>query len=108
MVVVLNKTTRIIYWILIFLAFATGLLFYTGDKELKFLILFSGLPFFLFVTGLFGLLWPRIKPAGESTYIIHAIIMGILFLILFLIHTWILLPLFCPDFEPCCGFEMPV
>lgn len=101
MVKVKNKTTEVLYWILIILAVLLGILFYgvlEGDFSLSFLILFSGVPFLLFVVGAFGLLWPRIKPTGDSTYIIHAIVMGVVFFILFLIHTWVILPLLCPDF----------
>ncbi|MGM0933505.1 MAG: hypothetical protein ACQEWD_08690 [Bacteroidota bacterium] len=104
MVKVLTKTTKVIFWILIILAILVGIIVYGGMAEgfsLKFLVLFSGLPFFFFVVGAFGLLWPKIKPAGESTYIIHALVLGVLFFILFLLHTWLILPLICPDFGRC-------
>jgi hypothetical protein len=68
-----------------------------------FLVFFSGVPFFLFVTGLFGLLWPLIKPEGEEIYITHALVMGLLFIVLFFIHVWVLLPRICPEFGSCLG-----
>lgn len=104
MVKVLNKTTRIIYWLLIVLSIVIGYVIYlvlSDNCTFKFLVLFSGLPFLLFVTGFFGLLWPKIKPTGESTYITHAIVTGVLFFILFIIHTWLILPLLCPEFKEC-------
>lgn len=104
MVKVLTKKTRVIYWGSIILAVIIGFIIYGGLEDgfsLKFLVLFSGVPFFFFVIGIFGLLWPKIKPVGETTYITHAILLGVLFFILFLIHTWIILPLICPDFGRC-------
>ncbi|HEY9184599.1 MAG TPA: hypothetical protein VIM94_04680 [Salegentibacter sp.] len=101
MVKVLTKTTRVIFWILIILAIVIGIAIYGGmveDASLKFLVLISGLPFLFFIAGAFGLLWPKIKPTGESNYIIHALILGVLFFILFLLHTWLILPLVCPEF----------
>lgn len=104
MVKVLNRNTRIVYWTLIVLSVVVGYAVYfllSDNCNLKFLVLFSGLPFLFFVTGLFGLLWPKIKPEGESNYIIHAIIMGVIFFVLFIIHTWLILPLLCPGFKDC-------
>ena len=93
-----------IYWAFILLSFVVGFVVYavlSVECNLTFLVLFSGLPFLFFVTGVFGLLWPKIKPAGESTYIIHALIAGVLFFLLFIFHTWIILPLLCPGFKDC-------
>ena len=104
MVKVLNKNSKIIYWILIILSVVVGYVVYSvlsNNCNLKFLVLFSGLPFWFFVTGFFGLIWPKIKPKGESNYIIHAIIMGMFFFLLFIIHTWLILPLLCPGFKEC-------
>ncbi|WP_372918914.1 hypothetical protein [Salegentibacter sp.] len=104
MVKVLTKKTKVIFWILIILAILIGIVIYGGmvkDFSVKFLVLFSGLPFLFFVVGAFGLLWPKIKPTGESTYIIHALVLGVLFFILFLLHTWVILPLICPEFGRC-------
>ena len=95
-----------IFWILIILAVIIGYLVYgliQDQFSMKFLVFFSGLPFLLFVTGLFGILWPKIKPEGDEVYISHAIIIGILFIVLFFIHVWILLPRICPDFGTCLG-----
>ncbi len=104
----LKKSTRnIIYWILLILSLIIGFVFYGILQEhfsLNFLVLFSGLPFLLFVVGSFGLLWSKIKPDGDDgVYISHALIIGILFIILFFIHTWIILPRICPDFGSCLG-----
>lgn len=101
---VLNKTTEIIFWTLIVLAFVLGLIFYgflVDQMSPLFLVLFSGVSFLLFVAGVFGLLWPKIKPEGETRYIARSIEMGIFFVILLFIHTWILLPMSCPDLGHC-------
>lgn len=96
-----NKKIESIYWILVVLGVLIGIIFYgvlESDFSLNFLIFFSGVPFLLFVAGGFGLLWPRIKPTGNTTYITHAIAIGVIFFILFMIHTWVILPLICPEF----------
>ena len=93
-----------IYWAFILLSFLVGYVvysLYSGECNLKFMVLFSGLPFLLFVTGFFGLLWPKFKPTGETNYIIHALIMGVIFFLLLIFHTWIILPLLCPGFRDC-------
>ncbi|MCF4100082.1 hypothetical protein L1I30_00240 [Gillisia sp. M10.2A] len=101
-----HNRAKKIYWILLILAVVIGFLVYGIFQEqfsLKFLVIFSGVPFLLFVTGLFGMLWPAIKPTGDTSYISHAIIAGIIFLIMFVIHTWVILPRICPDFGKCLG-----
>ncbi|SDL37725.1 hypothetical protein [Kriegella aquimaris] len=101
-----KSTHNKIYWILIVLSLIIGISIYGPLKDeftLQFLLFFSGLPFFLFVIGSFGLLWPKIKPDGEEIYIKHALLIGILFIILFFIHVWIILPRICPDFGSCLG-----
>ena len=104
---VLKRNPTSIFWMVLFLSLVLGVLFFLFREQwdhLRLQVLISGLPFWLFVLGVFGLLWPEIKPKGESNYIIHSLAIGVAFLILFLIHVWIILPLFCPDFNPGCGF----
>ncbi|WP_158977960.1 hypothetical protein [Cellulophaga sp. L1A9] len=104
MVTFKKSTTQKIYWILLILSVIVGFVFYGALKEqfsLQFLVFLSGVPFFLFVTGFFGLLWPKIKPAGDEVYISHALLIGLIFIVLFFIHVWIILPLICPDFGAC-------
>jgi hypothetical protein len=48
-------------------------------------------------------LWPKIKPEGDVLYIKHSLTIGLLFLILFFIHVWLILPRICPDFGSCLG-----
>jgi hypothetical protein len=100
-----NKNNKI-FWLLLVLSAIIGFVFYRALQEqfsLQFLMLFSSIPFLLFVTGIFGLLWPKIKPAGDEVYISHALLIGALFIFLFFIHVWIILPLICPDFGACLG-----
>ena len=101
-----NTSHKKIYWILIILSVVIGYVFYVTIKDqfsLQFLVYFSGVPFFLFVTGCFGLLWPKIKPVGDEVYISHSLIIGILFIIMFFFHVWIVLPSICPEFGKCLG-----
>jgi len=101
-----KSTSKKIYWILLILSIIIGFVFYGTMQDqfsLQFLVFFSGVPFFLFVIGCFGLLWPKLKPVGDEVYITHAIMIGVLFIILFFIHTWIILPRICPDFGACLG-----
>jgi len=106
MATVKNGTGKKVYWFLLILSLVIGFIFYGALKDqfsVQFLIFSSGIPFFLFVTGVFGLLWPVIKPAGDEVYISHALLIGLLFIILFFIHVWILLPHICPNFDGCLG-----
>lgn len=102
----MNNLAKTVYWILLVLSVVIGFIVYGIYNEqlgLKFLIIFSGIPFLMFVTGLFGLLWPAIRTTGDATYIIHGLIVGVVFLILFVIHTWVILPRICPEFGKCLG-----
>ncbi|SRX55495.1 hypothetical protein [Aequorivita sp. CIP111184] len=101
---VTKGTSKIIYWVLLLLSFVIGVVFYNllhGQFSMQFLLFFSGVPFFFFVAGVYGLMWPIIKPSGDATYISHAIIVGVFFVILFFIHVWLILPQICPDFGAC-------
>jgi hypothetical protein len=104
MITVKNSTRKMIYWALLILAVVVGVIFYgvlEDEYSMRFLVFFSGVPFFLFVVGVFGLIWPIIKPTGNETYISHALLMGAFFIILFFIHVWLILPLICPEFGDC-------
>lgn len=95
-----------IYWLLLILSLIVGYVFYVslqGKFSLQFLVFFSGVPFLLFVTGILGLLWTKLKPVGEELYIGHALLIGLLFIILFFFHVWLILPRVCPDFGACLG-----
>lgn len=101
-----KNANKKIYWFLLVLSIVTGYIFYgilQNQFNLQFIVFFSGVPFFLFVIGFFGLLWPKLKPAKEEVYISHALIIGVLFIILFFIHVWIILPRICTDFGDCLG-----
>jgi hypothetical protein len=101
-----SNSQKSLYWLLLILSLTIGLVFYSTLKEqfsLQFLVFFSGVPFLLFVTGFFGLLWPKLKPVGDEVYIGHALLIGLLFIILFFIHVWLILPRICPDFGACLG-----
>ncbi|MCL5127696.1 MULTISPECIES: hypothetical protein [unclassified Algibacter] len=99
-----NSRSKIIYWILLILSVIIGVIFYgilQGEFSMRFLVFFSGVPFFFFVTGVFGLMWPIIKPSGDEVYISHALMIGGFFIILFFIHVWLILPQICPHFGEC-------
>ncbi len=101
-----RPTHKKLFWSLIILSIIVGYIFYgvlQDQFSLRFLIFFSGVPFFLFVIGTFGLLWPLIRPEGDEIYISHALWIGILFIIVFLIHVWVILPRICPQFGECLG-----
>ena len=106
MTTIKRNTQKRIYWLLIIISLVIGFIFYGSLQEqfsLQFLVFFSGAPFLLFVTGIFGLLWPKLKPEKDEVYIIHALLIGILFIVLFFIHVWLILPRICPDFGECLG-----
>ncbi|SHI86898.1 hypothetical protein [Pseudozobellia thermophila] len=101
-----SKTPPKTYWILILVSVLVGYLLFVVLKDefsVQSLVFLSGIPFLLFVAGIFGLLWPKIKPTGDAIYITHALWVGLLFIVLFFIHVWIILPRMCPDFGACLG-----
>jgi hypothetical protein len=87
----------------IVIALTTGIYFYIINPENfkgPFLIIFSLFPFLLFATGLHGLI-AHLTPASvkeKAGPIFYPVLMGVIFVILFLIHIFIVLPLACPDF----------
>ncbi|WP_047245306.1 hypothetical protein [Maribacter thermophilus] len=101
-----SNTPQKIYWIVLILSILIGYLLFIVLKEqfnVQTLVFLSGIPFLLFTTGVFGLLWPKIKPTGDAIYITHALWIGLLFIILFFIHVWVILPRICPSFGSCLG-----
>ena len=95
-----------LYWLLLILSLKIGFIIYSSLKEqfgLHLLVFFSVLSFLLFVTGLLGLLWSRLKPVEQDLYVGHVLLIGVLFIILFFIHIWMVLPRICPDFSTCLG-----
>ena len=91
---------RRIYRILIVISIALGVyLFIASDTQSKgLLITLSSLFFLLFSTGIHGLLAHSLKPSAKSNIIVYSLVMGLLWVVMFGIFVFFLLPLFCPNF----------
>ncbi len=92
---------RRIYWAILILAVIIGIYFYgiAPDKyDSDFLVIFSIVPFLMFAGSVHGLIVHLLKPSAKSGIIRYTLFMGMLFVLLFLIHIFIILPLVCPNF----------
>ncbi|MFD2518963.1 hypothetical protein [Salinimicrobium flavum] len=99
----MRRTTVVVWdWMFILTALLIGLLIFyifPGKYSGFNMVLFAGVPFYLFLVGFYGLVWRWIKPEGSVNYITHVLLMGLVFMILFFIHVYILLPYFCDGFN---------
>lgn len=83
------------------LSVVVGALFYgfaPGRMSPEFMIFFAFVPFFMFAASVHGLVVHLTKPNIKGVLIIYPLIMGALFALLLFIHTFVILPLVCPDF----------
>ena len=89
------------YKLILLLSIVIGVLVYGfGPSRFSpdFLIFFAFVPFFMFAASVHGLIVHMTKPNTKGVLIIYPLIMGLLFALLLFIHTFVLLPLLCPDF----------
>jgi len=92
---------RRIYWVILILSIIIGIYFFgmARDKfDPEFLIFFALVPFFMFASSVYGLIAHLLKPSVKGGMIAYPLIMGILFVLLFFIHVFVIVPLLCPDF----------
>jgi hypothetical protein len=94
---------RRIYWAILLLSIIVGVYFYgiAPDKySSDFLVIFALVPFLMFAGAVHGLITHLLKPSvkGKGESLFYPLIMGIVFVILFFIHLFVILPLVCPDF----------
>lgn len=90
-----------IYWAILILSVLIGTYFYGLESEKyssRFLILFALVPFLLFAGSVHGLIAHWLRSSVKSSMLIYPIIMGAIFILLFLIHIFVILPMVCPDF----------
>ena len=90
-----------IYSILIGISIALGVYLYmTKDtNSTTFILVISGLTFFMFSMGIHGFLAHSLKPSEKGNLIVYPILMGALWAILFGIFLFLILPLLCPNFS---------
>jgi hypothetical protein len=99
---------RLTYLVIIFISVLIGVFFFGLWRERfakDFLILFSLLPMLLFATGVHGLVAHSFKPSFKAKYgaIFYPVLMGVLFVVLLMIHFFVILPLICPEFMRGCS-----
>ena len=91
---------RRIYWGILVFSVIVGIYFYgiaPDQYDADFLVIFALVPFLMFMAGVHGLLAHLLKPSVKSRMIAYPLFMGILFVLLFFLHVFVILPLVCPD-----------
>ncbi len=94
---------KLIYGSLILAAILIGVYIYLlipNRFNESFLIIFALLPFLMFATGIHGLIAHMLTPDQKERRgpLLYPLIMGALFIVLFLIHIFVVLPIACPNF----------
>lgn len=89
---------RRIYWAILALSIIVGVYFYgivPHKYSSDFLVIFALVPFLMFSGAVHGLISHLLKPSvkAKGGSILYPLIMGIVFVLLFFIHVFIILPL---------------
>ncbi len=92
---------RRIYLGLLIFSILIGVYFYgiavqNYDKE--FLKIFSIVPFFLFMAGVHGLIAHLLTPTTKNKLISYPLVMGMVYILLFFIHLFVIVPIICANF----------
>ena len=88
-----------ISWILIVLSILIGGYFYGVAYQnfaASFLQLFAVVPFLMFMGGVHGLMSHNISPQTKHNMLVYPLVMGMVYVLLFFIHLFIIIPLICP------------
>ncbi|MDO6438761.1 hypothetical protein Q4534_15160 [Cyclobacterium sp. 1_MG-2023] len=91
--------TKRISWILIVLSILIGGYFYGiayQNYAASFLQLFAVVPFLMFMAGVHGLLTHNISPRTKHNMLVYPLVMGLIYVVMFFIHLFIIFPLICP------------
>lgn len=94
---------RIVYLGIVAVSILIGVYFFGAGRDrfsTDFLIPFSLLPLLLFATGMHGFIAHSVSPSFKARYgaVFYPVLMGVLFVVLFMFHLFVLLPLVCPEF----------
>ncbi len=91
---------RRIYRILIVISIGLGVyLFMIKETHSNsFLIIISSLIFLLLSMGIHGLIAHSVNPKLKETTLAYPLLMGLLWVILFLMFVFFIIPVFCSDF----------
>jgi hypothetical protein len=90
---------RRVYLIILILSILVGFYFYFLSPEKfspKFLKTFSLVPFFMFIAGVHGLMAHTLNPQTKHNLISFPLVMGIVYVALFFLHLFVIMPLICP------------
>ena len=91
---------RRIYLILLVFSVLIGTYFYgirVEDFDTDFLKYFSLVPFLIFISAVHGLLAHTLTPQVKDRMVAYPLVMGIVYVLLFFIHLFVILPRICPD-----------
>ncbi len=93
---------RRIFRIVIFIAILAGIVLFSfrEAQSPSFMIVASTLVFLAFSFGIHGLIAHSLHPKFKGDIIVYPIWMWALWAVLFLLFVFLLIPLYCPDFNP--------
>ncbi len=91
---------RRIYRILIVISIGLGVYLFMIKETLSnsLLIMISSLIFLLLSMGIHGLIAHSVNPKLKETTLAYPLLMGILWVIIFLIFVFFIIPVLCPNF----------
>lgn len=91
---------KTLYWTLLILSIVIGIYFFgiAIDKfDRDFLWFFSVVPFFMFFSAVLGLVLQSLSVETKKKIESLPLIVGMIYVILFFIHLYVIVPLLCPN-----------
>ncbi len=91
---------RRIYRLLIAISIGLGVYLFMikGTHSTIFLIIISSLIFLLLSMGIHGLIAHSVRPKLKESTLAYPMLMGLLWVILFLLFVFFIIPIICPNF----------
>lgn len=92
--------TRRIYWLLIIIAFLSGILLYTQKDVINndaLVMALFGVAMFL-VAGIHGIIVHTLKPQVKGGLIVYPVVMGGVFGLILFLFVYLIMPLYCDCF----------
>jgi hypothetical protein len=91
---------KTLYAALLILSIVIGVYFFgfaVDNFDKDFLWFFSIVPFFLFFSGVLGLIIQSLSDETKKKMDSLPLILGIVYVVLFFIHLYVIVPLICPN-----------
>jgi len=90
---------RRVYWTILIVSILIGVYFYFLVPEKyspEFLKNFSVVPFFLLIVGVHGIMAHSISAEAKHRMIAFPLVIGMIYVVLFFLHLFVVMPLICP------------